>query len=259
MTSRSDPRASPPELDEAVLPAGAVVTGVGMPVGGRIAQALAGLGYALHLTDPDDRVAARAAAELGAPAFGSALDVRSLPACRAAASRTRRRFGSLEVWINAATLTGAAPAWEVDERTRQRMLDVNLVGTMNGTLAALEVMRSTARGAVVNLIALDALLPRSGQSLYAAAQHGALAFSLGALADLQATGLRGVSVSCLCPSRRVVERGSGRLAAALAELLEDPRPVLAIPGWHGALTRARYLWASPLRPVGRSFARRTSR
>src|SRR5579875_1500214 len=118
MTSQSEPSSARQTPADPARPRVAVVTEAGGPIGWGIARALADLGYAVHLTDMDGRLAARAAAELGAQCFGSALDVRSLPACRAAASRTRRRLGSLDVWVNAATMTGAVTAWELDERSR---------------------------------------------------------------------------------------------------------------------------------------------
>lgn len=236
MTSDSDSHAG------VAAPRGAVVTEAGGVIGWAIARALAGLGYAVHLTDLDGRLAARAAAELGPPCFGSALDVRSLPACRAAASRTRRRLDSLELWVNAATLGGSGSAWELDERSRQRILDLILGGTVNGTLAALEVMRPSGKGQIINVIELGSLLPRAGYAIYSAAQHGALAFSQGALADLRSAGQREVAISCLCPTRRVAGEPQ-RLSPALAELIERPRPMLAVPRWRGVLTRANYLWA----------------
>src|ERR1700751_4742673 len=157
------PESEPTSLREApaglATSRGAVVTEAGGPLGWGIARALAGLGYAVHLTDMDGRLAARAAAELGPPCFGSALDVRSLPACRAGASRTRRRFSSLQVWVNSAALAGSGWAWERDERSRQRVLDLGLGGTINGTLAALESRRPAGRGHVINVIELGSLLP----------------------------------------------------------------------------------------------------
>jgi len=220
---------------------GAVVTEAAGPIGWGIARTLAGLGYSVHLTDMDGRLASRAADELGAPSFGSALDARSLPACRAAASRTKRRFGSLAVWVNAGAVTGAGRAWEQDERSRQRTLDLILGGTINGTLAALEVMRPMGEGLVINVIELNRLLPQAGQAVSSAAHHGALAFSRGALADLRAAGLGQVNVSCLLATRRLVGQPE-RLRGALAELLDQPRPLLAIPRWRGVLVRASSLW-----------------
>jgi NAD(P)-dependent dehydrogenase (short-subunit alcohol dehydrogenase family) len=225
-----------PELEGAHAPGGVVVTGAGEGIGFEIARALAERGHPVHLTDLDAGLAGRAAAELGPPAFASGLDVRSLTACRAAAARTRRRVDSLEVWVNGALIPSSQPAWELDERSRQRMLEVNLLGTINGTLAAVEHMRSLEAGKVVNLIPLAGLLPVPGRALMAAGSQAALAFSLATAADLKQEGVSQVTVSCLC-------LGRNRIApSGLYQLLDHPRPVVAVPPWKGTLIRASYLW-----------------
>ena len=90
---------------------GALVTGAGRGLGLEIARRLVERGHLVHVTDLSAELAARAAKELGPRAFASALDVRSFGACRAAASRTVRRAGSLEVWVNNAgvLVTGPRP------------------------------------------------------------------------------------------------------------------------------------------------------
>jgi NAD(P)-dependent dehydrogenase (short-subunit alcohol dehydrogenase family) len=213
-----------------------VITGAGDGAGLEIAQALAARGHPVHLTDLDGAKASRAAAKLGAPAFASALDVRSVTACRAAAARTRRRVGSLDVWVNSVMVPANEPAWEVDERTRQRMLEVNLIGTINGTLAALEGMRSSEGGNVINVLPLAGLVTSPGNALVAAGSQGALAFSLGTHADLQREGETSVSVSCLCLGP------NGVAPEGLYQLLDRPRPVLAVPPWRGTVVRASYMW-----------------
>jgi NAD(P)-dependent dehydrogenase (short-subunit alcohol dehydrogenase family) len=225
-----------PDPDGARTPGGAVVTGAGAGIGLQIARALAERGHPVHLTDLDSGVAARAATELGPPAFASGLDVRSLTACRAAAARTRRRVGSLEVWVNGTLIPSAQPAWELDERARQRMLEVNLLGTINGTLAAVEELRSLDGGTVVNVIPLAGLLPIPGHALMAAGSQAAVAFSLATAADLRQEGIDSVSVTCLCVGR------GGIRPHVVHQLLEHPRPMVATPPWRGTLVRASYLW-----------------
>jgi NAD(P)-dependent dehydrogenase (short-subunit alcohol dehydrogenase family) len=219
------------------------VTGAGEVPGLQIAQALAARGHPVHLTDLDGAVAARAATKLGPPAFASSLDVRSVTACRAAAARTRRRVGSLEVWVNSAVVPAAQPAWEMDERARQRMLEVNLVGTINGTLAAIDALRSLEGGSVINVIPLAGLLTSPGQALLAAGSQGALAFSLGTRADLERDGEDSVNVSCLCLGP------DGDAPDALNQLLDHPRPLLAVPPWRGTVVRASLMWPK-LAPLG---------
>jgi NADP-dependent 3-hydroxy acid dehydrogenase YdfG len=116
---------------------GALATGAGRGLGLEIARVLAGRGYAVHVTDIDAEATARAAAELGAGAFSSQLDVRDEQACDDAATATAERAGSLEVWVNNAGVLVTGPAWEQSSDVRRLMLEVNALGTINGTLAAL--------------------------------------------------------------------------------------------------------------------------
>jgi NAD(P)-dependent dehydrogenase (short-subunit alcohol dehydrogenase family) len=229
---------------------GAVITGVGWGAGLALARTLAGHGYAVHVTDADGALATGAAEELGPPAFGSALDVRSPAACRAAAARTRRRAGSLEIWINNATAPSSGLAWELDERTRQRVLEVNLVGTINGTLAALEVMRAAGRGQVINVIPLPKVFFAPGQAVFSASRQAAIAFSVGVAADLRRAGPVGVSVSCLCPTGvsgddEAPPSGTQQLAGLLRLALDDRAPLLVTPEWRARLLRLYYLWPGP--------------
>jgi NAD(P)-dependent dehydrogenase (short-subunit alcohol dehydrogenase family) len=235
---------------------GALVTGGARGLGLEIARRLAARGYFVHVTDLDGALAARGAAQLGERAFGSALDVRSFPACRAAAARTVRRAGSLEVWVNNAGVLVPGPAWEQDERTRALMLEVNGTGTINGTLAALEPMRAAGRGHIINVVSLAGLVAAPGEAVYAASKHAAIGFSLATLADLRIAGIDDVEISCVCPdgiwtpmlfdkledpnaaaSFAGVLLRPDQVADETIGLLDHPQPVLAIPRWRGRLMR----------------------
>lgn len=235
---------------------GALVTGGGRGLGLEIARQLVARGYFVHLTDLDGALAARAAAELGPRAFGGSLDVRSFPACRAAAARVQRRTGSLEVWVNNAGVLVTGPAWEQDERTRSLMLEVNAAGTINGTLAALEPMRAAGHGHILNVVSLAGLVGAPGEAVYAASKHAAIGFSLATLADLRVAGIDGIEISCVCPDGiwtpmlhdkledpRAAASFSGvllrpeQVAEEVVGLLDHPQPVLAIPRWRGTLMR----------------------
>jgi NAD(P)-dependent dehydrogenase (short-subunit alcohol dehydrogenase family) len=235
---------------------GAVVTGAGRGLGFEIARRLLARGYVVHVTDVDGALAGRAAAELGPRAFAGTLDVRSFPACRAAAARTQRRAGSLDVWVNNAGVLVTGPAWEQDERTRALMLEVNGTGTINGTLAALEPMRAAGSGQIINVVSLAGLVAAPGEAVYAASKHAAIGFSLATLADLRVAGIDGIEISCVCPDGvwtpmlhdkledpNAAASFSGvllrpdQVADEVIGLLDHPQPVLAIPRWRGALMR----------------------
>jgi NAD(P)-dependent dehydrogenase (short-subunit alcohol dehydrogenase family) len=278
MTTLEDVHEAPPPS----VRGGAVVTGGGRGIGLEIARRLVELGYFVQVTDVDGALADQAAAELGPRAFGSILDVRSFRACRAAASRTLRRAGSLEVWVNNAGVLVTGPAWEQDERTRALMLDVNATGTINGTVAALEPMRAAGRGHVVNVVSLAGLVAAPGEAVYAASKHAALGFSLATLTDLRLAGIDGIDISCVCPdgvwTPMLYDKLDDPNAAAsfagtllrpeevaehVVALLDHPQPVLAIPRWRGALMRLFDLmpelstrWAPTVLANGRRKQRR---
>ncbi len=259
----------------------ALITGAGRGLGLEIARALAARGLTVHLTDVDPDAAEAGARELGPPAFASGLDVRDAEACRAAAALTAERGGSLDVWVNNAGILVTGHVWEHDPETRRALFEVNTLGTINGTLAALELMRTAGRGHVVNVVSLAGLGAPPGEALYSATKHGAIAFSLGALHDLRRAGFKEIHVSAVCPDGiwtpmiqdklddpDAAPSFSGTLLRAeevapkVADLLDHPRPVLAIPRWRGAFVRLLDAFprlATRLMPLFMADARRRQR
>jgi NAD(P)-dependent dehydrogenase (short-subunit alcohol dehydrogenase family) len=234
----------------------ALVTGAGRGLGREIARALALRGLTVHVTDLDADAAEAAAAELGDGAFASALDVRDMAACRAAAEATSERAGSLDVWVNNAGVLFTGHVWELGSEQTELMFSVNTQGTINGTLAALELMRPAGRGHVINVVSLAGLGAPPGEAMYAATKHAAIAFTLGTLADLRRDGVKEIRLSAVCPdgiwTPMIADKlddpdaapsFSGQLLRAedvapkVAELLDRPRAVIAIPRWRGVFVR----------------------
>jgi NAD(P)-dependent dehydrogenase (short-subunit alcohol dehydrogenase family) len=234
----------------------AVVTGAARGLGRAIATELAGRGLAVHLADLDATGAAEAARAIGPAASSSVLDVCDEAACRALAEEVAEGDGSLDVWVNNAGVLITGLAWEQEEAVRRTMLEVNAVGTMNGTLAALEQMQAAGRGHVINVISLAGLIAAPGEVAYSASKHAAIAFTIGTLFDLRRAGIRDIQLSAVCPDGiwtpmlqdklddpDAAGSFSGHLmtpeevAPHVAGLLDRPRVVLTIPRWRGALLR----------------------
>jgi NAD(P)-dependent dehydrogenase (short-subunit alcohol dehydrogenase family) len=233
----------------------AVVTGAGRGLGLEIARGLARRGLVVNVTDVDGEAAIRAAAEISPTAWGSALDVRDAEACRRIATAAGER-GPLSVWVNNAGVLATGHVWDHDEELRRTLFEVNSLGTINGSLAALEHMRPVNRGHLINVVSLAGLAAPPGEALYAATKHAAMAFTLGALADLRRSGGSEINVSAVCPDgiwtpmlfdklddRDAAPSFSGvlmppeRVAEAVVELLDKPRVVLTIPRYRGVLVR----------------------
>lgn len=234
----------------------AVVTGAGSGFGRAIAAELAARGYAVRATDVDAEAAARTAAEIGAAASSSALDVRDEAACRALGAEVTAEHGTLDLWVNNAGVLTTGLAWEQDQATRETMLSVNAVGAMNGTVAALAQMIPAGRGQVINIVSLAGIVAAPGEVAYSASKHAAIAFTLGTLYDLHRTGHRGIQISAVCPdgawtpmladklddpnatgSFSGVLLTADRVAREVGKLTERPRAIAIVPRWRGPLLR----------------------
>ncbi|HET8681818.1 MAG TPA: SDR family oxidoreductase [Micromonosporaceae bacterium] len=228
----------------------AVVTGAARGLGLAIATALHADGYAVLLTDVDAAAVRAAAGRLGCAA--AELDVRDEAAVRAVADTAAASPGGLALWVNNAGILVTGPSWSHDAATRRAVMEVNALGAMTGTLAALGHMRAAGRGHVINIISLAGLVAAPGETVYGASKHALIAFSIGTLAELRAEGVRGVHISCVCPDGtwtpmiqdRLDDAGAAasftgillrpeQVAARVARLARRPRPVLAIPRWRG--------------------------
>lgn len=235
---------------------GALVTGAGRGLGLEIARRLAARGLAVHLTDIDGETVAAAATAIGGTAYASTLDVRDADACNAAAAETAKRGGGLEVWVNNAGILATGLTWEQDAELRRAVVEVNALGTFNGTVAALELMRPARCGHIINVISLAGLVAAPGEALYAASKHAAIAFTIGTLADLRRSGEREIQLSAVCPdgiwTPMIADKlddpdaapsfsgqllSPGQVAERTVALLDRPRVVLTIPAWRGVFVR----------------------
>jgi short-subunit dehydrogenase len=236
-------------------PGGALVTGAGRGLGRLIAALLVDRGHHVFVTDVDGNTAEETAAWLGPQATARTLDVRDAGQVSEARDELVARAGRLDVWVNNAGVLVTGPAWEQHEATRRLVLEVNTLGTMNGTVAAVEAMR-TQGGHIVNVVSLAGITAVPGEAVYAASKHASIGFSLSTLVDLRLAGVTNIDISCVCPDgiwtpmlhdklddRSAALSFSGKLlqpeevVRAIAKVLDRPRPVTVVPRWRGAQAR----------------------
>ncbi|MCD2263638.1 SDR family oxidoreductase [Dietzia aurantiaca] len=241
-------------------PPGALVTGAGRGLGRAIAELLADHGYLVMVTDLSGEAASAAAAEIGRGALWAEVDVREHAQVERARDELIAAAGSLKVWVNNAGVLVTGPAWEQSEELRKLHLDVNALGTINGTVAAIDAMREGAGsgpgGHIINIASLAGISAVPGEAVYAASKHAVMGFSSSTVADLRLAGVKDIDISCVCPDGiwtpmlydkledpQAALSFSGVLlqpedvVRAVGKVLDKPRPVTAIPHWRGAIAR----------------------
>lgn len=241
-----------------------VVTGAARGIGRAIAEQMVARGHRVVVTDLDGDGVARTAAEIGA-AEGIAPDVRD-PASHRAVAESAGRHGVLTAWFNNAGVAFDQDLVELTDEQVRTTVEVNLLGVMWGTRAAVDAF-GTAGGDVVITSSLSALGPVPNLSAYAATKAAVL--SLATSVNLETP--RNVRVHALCPdgvATPMVEgmvggkaeklvRSGGRLltpdevAAAAVGLVGSRRVVRTLPGWRSAVMRFGALMPSQTGPAMR--------
>jgi NAD(P)-dependent dehydrogenase (short-subunit alcohol dehydrogenase family) len=211
-------------------------------------------GHRVVIGDLDGDAAAATAAEIGAAA-GVAQDVRD-PDSHHAIAAEAARHGVLTVWFNNAGVGDDGALSSLDDEQVRRLVEVNLLGTMWGTRAALAAFGS-AGGDVVNIASIAGLGPVPGYSAYAATKAGVVSLT----ASVNAETPRRVRVHALCPdgadtamlaaqdptglgsqlvhSSRILS--VAEVASAAVSLVGTRRVVRALPTWRGGVVRTTTL------------------
>lgn len=188
----------------------AVVTGAASGIGRALARQLAAEGHRVHLVDVADT--RELAAELGGwPARVDVSDPDQMADLAVAASDARL------VCLNAGIVgQSLGPAWEVPDDEWRRLLDVNVLGVVNGLRALVPGLLASGQPAQILITAsLAGLLTFPAGGAYAATKHAVIAIAEQASLALHDTP---VSVTLLCPAL---------VRTAMSEVGEDPADVAA--------------------------------
>jgi len=155
----------------------AVVTGASSGIGEATARALADQGCAVALAARrEDRLDA-IADEIGSErTLVVPTDVADEDDVAAMVETTRSRLGQIDVLVNSAGVLRSAPVADADRADLRRQVQVNLLGAMNATHAALPGMLESGGGHVVVVSSMNARHPAEGASAYTASKFGVNGF-----------------------------------------------------------------------------------
>jgi short-subunit dehydrogenase len=160
--------------------AAVVLTGASSGIGRAAALRFADRGANLVLAARgSDSLAAVAeqCRQLGVRAVAVPTDVAEHDQVQALAARAVAELGRIDVWINDAAVMAYGAIGEVPVHLQRRILEVNLMGTMHGSRAALPVMKEQGHGVIINVASLYAKMTSPYVSAYATSKFGVLGFS----------------------------------------------------------------------------------
>lgn len=241
----------------------AIVTGGGSGIGAALTRALVNQGVFVLVADINEVAARKVAAACGSRAKPCLLDVRDANAFRACVEDVVREHGRLDYLFNNAGIGIAGESYEIPLETWKHIIDINVLGVVNGVAAAYPVMVKQKSGHIINTASLAGLVAVPLFAPYSMTKHAVVGLSNSLRAEAAALG---VKVSVLCPAaietplldsgnppglpaiswipdvRRFLTKLAGapypadRLAEETLQALAKNQAVIVVPG------RARWVW-----------------
>ncbi|MGC0335955.1 SDR family NAD(P)-dependent oxidoreductase [Streptomyces sp. SLBN-8D4] len=167
----------------------ALVTGGASGIGRATAELLAARGARVAVLDLDP-------SSVDKPLLAYRADIRDDASVRAAVAAAAADLGGLDVLINNAGIGAQGTVADNDDEEWHRVLDVNVVGMVRVTRAALPHLRESAHAAIVNTSSIGATAGLPQRALYCASKGAVYSLTLAMAADHVREGIR---VNCVNP------------------------------------------------------------
>jgi 2-hydroxycyclohexanecarboxyl-CoA dehydrogenase len=178
----------------------AIVTGGARGIGAAICEALAHDGWDVAVWDLDlDAAGERAGAleaDHGVRAKGVRVDIAATPQVRAAVAEVEAELGPVEALVNNAGIDIIKPFVDSTEDEWDRIIAVNLKGTIACCRAVIDGMIDRGSGRIVSIASDAGRVGSSGEAVYSATKGGVIAFTKTLAREVARNNVR---VNCVCP------------------------------------------------------------
>jgi 3(or 17)beta-hydroxysteroid dehydrogenase len=177
-----------------------MVTGAASGIGRETARQLAAEGASVCCADLNESGVEQTAAliaPIDRPASAHRLDVTVEAEWEAVVQQILAAHGRLDVLVNCAGVSAAAPVTAMSYADWRRVLSVNLDGAFLGTKCAIGAMR-TAGGSIVHVSSASGVKAAAGACAYSASKAGLCMLSRAAAKECRDQGIP-VRVNTVCP------------------------------------------------------------
>jgi 3-oxoacyl-[acyl-carrier protein] reductase len=175
----------------------AIVTGAASGFGAEIARTFAREGAQVVIADLNEPGAQAVARDIGAAAIAVACDVSKRVDIDRTVTAALSTFGNLDIVVNNAGFTHKnQPLLNVDEKSFDRVFDVNVKAIYHMVMAAVPVMRERRSGSIINIGSTAGIRPRPGLTWYNASKGAVNLLSKSLAVELAPDNIR---VNAICP------------------------------------------------------------
>ena len=204
----------------------ALVTGGASGIGAAVTEALVSRGARVAVLD-------LRAAQAPGRALAITCDVSSDASVRTAVKEAAASLGGLDLLVNNAGVGAQGTVEDNDDDEWHRVLDVNLLGMVRVSRAALPYLRESSRASVVNTCSAAAIVGLPERALYSATKGAVLSLTLAMAADHLGDGIR---VNCVSPGTadtpwidRLLAKAPDPVAERVALMARQPTGRLVSP------------------------------
>jgi NAD(P)-dependent dehydrogenase (short-subunit alcohol dehydrogenase family) len=170
-----------------------VVTGAGSGIGRAACLRMAVEGAVVTSLDIDEAAAHAVADETGG--IAAVADVTDAVGLEAVLTEATGLMGGLDALCNNAGIGGMAELHRYSDRRWNRIVDVSLGGTFNGTRIAVPLLLASGGGSIVNVSSLSGMRPTRGEAAYSAAKAAVIALTSAAALEYGPA----IRVNCVSP------------------------------------------------------------
>lgn len=178
----------------------AIVTGASRGIGKSIAGAFALAGAKVALASRRQDALDEAAEEIrlrGGDSVGIAAHNGDKEALKALVDQTVSHFGAVDILVNnAATNPHFGPTLKAADSYWQKTIEVNLMGNVWLSQAAVKVMRASGGGKIINVASIVGLNPGRYQGIYSITKAGIISLTKSLAGEL---GADNIQVNAIAP------------------------------------------------------------